>query len=132
MSQYLIGVDVGTSSIKASVVDASTGLTVASAHSPAEEMTVSAVNPGWAEQHPDLWWEHTIKSIKTALTKTSVDAKSVVAIGISYQMHGLVLVDKDHKPLRPSIIWCDSRAVAIGDKAFKDLEISPLFLKSIL
>jgi len=122
MSQYLIGIDVGTSSIKASVVDASTGLTVASAHSPAEEMTVSAVNPGWAEQHPDLWWEHTIKSVKAALTKTSVDAKSVVAIGISYQMHGLVLVDKDYKPLRPSIIWCDSRAVAIGDKAFKDLD----------
>ena len=121
MSQYLIGIDVGTSSIKACVVDASTGQTIASSHSPSEEMTVSAVQAGWAEQHPDLWWEHTIKSVKMALQKTTVDAKSISAIGISYQMHGLVLVDKEHKPLRPSIIWCDSRAVEIGDKAFKDL-----------
>ena len=121
MSQYLIGIDVGTSSIKAAVVDASTGQTVASAHSPAEEMTVSAVQPGWAEQHPDLWWEHTLKSIRAALQKTTIDSKKVTAIGISYQMHGLVMVDKEHKPLRPSIIWCDSRAVEIGDKAFKDL-----------
>ncbi len=121
MSQYLIGIDVGTSSIKTSVVDASTGQTLASAQSPAEEMTVSALQTGWAEQHPDLWWEHTIKSVKMALQKTTLDAKNVTAIGISYQMHGLVLVDKEHKPLRPSIIWCDSRAVEIGDKAFKDL-----------
>ncbi len=121
MSQYLLGIDVGTSSIKASIVDASTGQTVSSAHSPAEEMTVSAVHPGWAEQHPDLWWEHTLKSIRAALQKTTIDTKKVTAIGISYQMHGLVMVDKEHKPLRPSIIWCDSRAVEIGDKAFKDL-----------
>ncbi len=121
MSRYLIGIDVGTSSIKASIVDASTGQTVASAHSPAEEMMVNAVQSGWAEQHPDLWWEHTIKSIKAALQKTTIDAREVAAIGISYQMHGLVMVDKEHKPLRPSIIWCDSRAVEFGSKAFTEL-----------
>ncbi|MBK5279995.1 MAG: carbohydrate kinase [Bacteroidia bacterium] len=121
MSQYLIGIDIGTSSIKASIVDASTGQTVSSAHSPSEEMTVNAVQPGWAEQHPDLWWEHTLISIKAAAQKAHIDPKEVAAIGISYQMHGLVMVDKEHKPLRPSIIWCDSRAVEIGEKAFKDL-----------
>ncbi len=121
MSQYLIGIDVGTSSIKVALVDASTGQAVASAHSPSEEMEVTAVHPGWAEQHPDWWWEHTVKSVKMALQKSSIDGKKVVAIGISYQMHGLVVVDKNYKPLRPSIIWCDSRAVEIGDKAFKEL-----------
>ena len=121
MSQYLIGIDVGTSSIKASIVDALTGQTMSSAHSPAEEMTVSALQPGWAEQHPDMWWEHTVKSIKSALQKTTINSTEVAAIGISYQMHGLVMVDKDHKPLRPSIIWCDSRAVEIGNTAFSEL-----------
>ncbi len=121
MSRYLIGIDVGTSAIKVSIVDASTGQTVSSAHSPAEEMTVSATQPGWAEQHPDMWWEHTIKSIKSALLNTTINLTEVASIGISYQMHGLVMVDKDHKPLRPSIIWCDSRAVELGNKAFTEL-----------
>ncbi|MEK6781499.1 MAG: FGGY family carbohydrate kinase [Bacteroidota bacterium] len=121
MSQYLIGIDVGTSSIKASIVDASTGETVSSAQSPAEEMTVSSPHPGWAEQHPDVWWEHTLKSITSALRKTEINSMEVAAIGISYQMHGLVVVDKEHKPLRPSIIWCDSRAVELGNKAFAEL-----------
>jgi xylulokinase len=121
MSLYLVGIDVGTSSIKASIVDASTGQTVWSAHSPAEEMTVRATHTGWAEQHPDVWWEHTLKSVKSAMQKTAINSGEVAAIGISYQMHGLVIVDKEHKPLRPSIIWCDSRAVELGNKAFADL-----------
>jgi xylulokinase len=121
MSQYLIGIDVGTSSIKASIVDSFSGHTIASAHSPTEEMVVSAAELGWAEQHPDTWWEHTVISIKSALQKINIDPTKVAAIGISYQMHGLVMIDQEHKPLRPSIIWCDSRAVEIGNKAFTDL-----------
>jgi xylulokinase len=117
MKQFLLGLDIGSSSIKASLVDAETGLSVSSAHSPEEEMTISAPHAGWAEQDPELWWEHTVKSVKSCLKKSGVDANGVAAIGISYQMHGLVIVDKNQKPLRPSIIWCDSRAVEIGNKA---------------
>ncbi|MBT1701806.1 xylulokinase [Chryseosolibacter indicus] len=121
MSQLLLGLDIGSSSIKASVVNAETGKTIASAQSPAEELPMLAVQSGWAEQDPDLWWEHAVKAIKLCLQKNDVKGEAIAAIGISYQMHGLVVVGKDHKPLRPSIIWCDSRAVSIGDKAFNKL-----------
>jgi xylulokinase len=121
MSQFLLGLDIGSSSIKASIVDASTGKTMASAQSPAEEMPMLAVQPGWAEQDPEMWWTHAVLSVRDALRRSGVSGDSVGAIGISYQMHGLVVVGKDHKPLRPSIIWCDSRAVSAGDKAMRDL-----------
>lgn len=121
MSQLLLGLDIGSSSIKASVVNAETGKTIASAQSPAEELPMLAVQSGWAEQDPDLWWEHAVKAIKLCLQKNDVKGEAIAAIGVSYQMHGLVVVGKDHKPLRPSIIWCDSRAVSIGDKAFNTL-----------
>lgn len=115
--QYLLGLDIGSSSVKASLVDAATGQTVASAQSPVEEMPMLAVKPGWAEQDPEMWWEHTVKSVQKCLSKTNNAAKSIAAIGISYQMHGLVVVDRNNVPLRQSIIWCDSRAVEIGAKA---------------
>jgi xylulokinase len=121
MTQYLLGLDIGSSSIKASLVSASTGASVATAQSPAEEMPMLAINPGWAEQDPEMWWAHTVICIKSVLKKSSIDPKAIEAIGISYQMHGLVLVDKDLKPLRPSIIWCDSRAVSLGEEANKAL-----------
>jgi xylulokinase len=117
MKQFLLGLDIGSSSIKASLVDADTGTTVASAQSPSEEMAMAAPHPGWAEQEPELWWEHAQKSIHSCLAKGTVKGESIVAIGISYQMHGLVVVDKNLKSLRPSIIWCDSRAVETGNKA---------------
>jgi xylulokinase len=117
MKQFLLGLDIGSSSIKASLVDTDTGTTVASAQSPSEDMAMAAPHPGWAEQEPDLWWEHVQKSIHGCLAKGSVKGESIVAIGISYQMHGLVIVDKNLKSLRPSIIWCDSRAVETGNKA---------------
>ncbi len=82
-------------------------------------MLIQAPQPGWAEQDPELWWEHAVISIKKCLA--SFDKKKVKAIGIGYQMHGLVIVDKELKSLRPSIIWCDSRAVEIGNKAFVEL-----------
>jgi len=113
----LIGYDIGSSSIKASLLNAQTGKVLALATSPKTEMEISAPHPGWAEQQPQVWWQH-IK-ITTAEIKSQVkfDPKDVRAIGLSYQMHGLVVVDKNRNVLRPSIIWCDSRAVPIGEKA---------------
>jgi xylulokinase len=102
-------------------VDADSGKTMASAQSPSEEMSMLAVKPGWAEQDPAMWWDHAIKSTKACLQKSGVQAGEIAAIGISYQMHGLVCVDKNQNVLRPSIIWCDSRAVEIGNDAFRQL-----------
>lgn len=120
-NRFLLGIDIGSSSVKASLVHADTGKSVASAQSPSEEMAMIAVKPGWAEQEPELWWEHVILSVRMCIQKSGVSSPELAGIGISYQMHGLVVTGKDHKPLRPSIIWCDSRAVEIGEKAFKSL-----------
>ena len=117
MRQLLLGLDIGSSSIKASIVDAATGKSIASSQSPSEEMGMIALHPGWAEQDPEIWWEHLAISVKTSMKKAQAGPDEILAIGISYQMHGLVVVDKDHRPLRPSIIWCDSRAVDVGQKA---------------
>jgi xylulokinase len=121
MNELLLGLDVGSSSVKASVVDARTGKSIFQVQSPQEEMPMLAVNPGWAEQDPELWWTHVVNCITKCTSNPKINASKIKAIGISYQMHGLVVVGRDHKPLRPSIIWCDSRAVSIGEKALKDL-----------
>lgn len=121
MREFLLGLDIGSSSIKASVVDADTGKAVASAQSPSEEMEMLAPRHGWAEQDPEMWWQHAVISIKSALQQAAAKPDEVKAIGISYQMHGLVIVDKNLHPLRPSIIWCDSRAVKIGQDASEAL-----------
>ncbi len=118
---YILGYDAGSSSIKAALLDAETGRPVASASSPEEEMPISAPRPGWAEQDPGLWWEHLRRATYLLKAKGGVDLRRVEAVGISYQMHGLVVVDGDLRPLRPAIIWCDSRAVPVGDRAFRDL-----------
>lgn len=118
-NDLLLGYDLGSSSVKVSVIDASTGRLVASATYPKEEMRIDSPVEGWAEQHPDDWWEHVVAA--TQEIKHAVDLSEVRAIGIAYQMHGLVLVDREHRPLRPSIIWCDSRAVAVGQRAFDEL-----------
>ncbi len=115
----LIGYDVGSSSIKASLLDAQTGTTLASATSPDKELEIIAKKPGWAEQDPNTWWQHAKKAAAKLKSKASFDTADVKAIGISYQMHGLTLVDKNGNVLRPAIIWCDSRAVDIGNKALK-------------
>ena len=114
----LLGIDLGTSSVKVSVVDAATQKVLASAQYPDEESPIIALHPGWAEQSPDLWWEQVQKAIELCIKKGLYNPQDIAAIGIAYQMHGLVLVDKDQQVLRNSIIWCDSRAVGIGDKAF--------------
>ena len=116
----LLGIDIGTSSVKVSVVDAETHQVVAAAQFPDEESPIIALQPGWAEQSPEMWWEQTQKAFEIC-QKTPFDTKDVAAIGIAYQMHGLVIVDKDQQVLRDSIIWCDSRAVATGNKAFETI-----------
>ena len=116
---YLIGYDIGSSSVKASVVCAETGQCVASAFYPKQEAEIIAHKPGWAEQDPESWWTYLKQCTQEVLQ--GVHATEVGAIGISYQMHGLVCVDKDLKALRHSIIWCDSRAVPYGQEAFEAL-----------
>jgi xylulokinase len=117
----LLGIDIGTSFIKVSVADAATQQCISASQFPETEIPITSLQPGWAEQSPDMWWEHTVKAIlKLNATKT-FNPKDIAAIGISYQMHGLVLVDKLQKVLRDSIIWCDSRAVEIGEKAFLEI-----------
>lgn len=118
---YLLGIDLGTSSIKVSVVEISTQKCVATIQYPKEERTVKSLKSGWAEQSPLQWWADVEQAILELNNDNSFDKKEINAIGIAYQMHGLVLVDKDQNVLRDSIIWCDSRAVEIGEKAFDDL-----------
>lgn len=115
----LLGIDIGTSSIKVSVVDAQTQESLTSAQYPEEESDIITPEPGWAEQAPEMWWEHTKAAIRKANATGKYNPKDIGAIGIAYQMHGLVVVDKDQHTLRNSIIWCDSRAVEIGNKAFE-------------
>ena len=119
--QVLLGYDIGSSSIKASLVEAHTGVVIGTATSPAQELPMTAHQEGWAEQHPDLWWEHLVKATAQLRTEHAEALARVRAIGIAYQMHGLVVVDENQQVLRPSIIWCDSRAVNIGQRAWDGL-----------
>lgn len=116
---YLLGYDIGSSSVKASLVNAVTGKCVSSAFFPKTEAAIIAVRQGWAEQEPSSWWENLKLSTQAVMTESGVSPDDIKAIGISYQMHGLVCVDKDQNVLRPAIIWCDSRAVPYGRKAFE-------------
>jgi len=118
---YFLGYDIGSSSVKASVINAETGDCEATAYYPKQEMEITAPKTGWAEQDPEVWWEH-VQKVTDMLWEAHADlAKEIKAIGISYQMHGLVVVDKEQQVIRPAIIWCDSRAVEIGDLAFEDI-----------
>ena len=117
----MLGFDVGSSSVKASLVDADTGVCAASAFYPEKEAPIIAVKAGWAEQDPQMWWDNAKLSLKKVMADAGVTGEDIKAIGISYQMHGLVCVDKDMNVLRPSIIWCDSRAVPYGEKAFGEI-----------
>jgi len=117
----LLGYDVGSSSIKATLMEADTGKVLATAASPEKELEIIAKKIGWAEQNPETWWEHVKTAAQKIKSRAKFGAADVKAIGISYQMHGLVAVDKNQKVLRPSIIWCDSRAVQIGEKAAENI-----------
>ncbi|GAB3018003.1 FGGY-family carbohydrate kinase [Niabella terrae] len=117
----LLGVDIGTSSVKATVVDAANQRILASAQYPQQEAPIIASRPGWAEQSPDQWWEDTKQAIQLCHKSGAYTPTDIAAIGIAYQMHGLVLIDAQQHVLRNAIIWCDSRSVAIGQKAFEAL-----------
>lgn len=117
----LLGIDIGTSSIKVSVVDSATAKTIASAQFPETEAPIISHQAGWAEQEPESWWKYAKQAIQKLTGSGQFNANDIAAIGIAYQMHGLVIVDKEKQVLRPSIIWCDSRAVETGNKAFESL-----------
>ena len=119
--RYLLGFDIGSSSVKASLVDADNGQCVATAFYPEHEAPITAVKAGWAEQDPQMWWDNAKLSLKKIMADANVKGEDIKAVGISYQMHGLVCVDKDQQVVRPAIIWCDSRAVPYGENAFAAL-----------
>jgi xylulokinase len=116
---YLLGYDIGSSSVKASLVDADSGRIVASDYFPKQEMKITALQSGWAEQNPADWWENLRLAHDSVKAKAGIGGEQIEAIGITWQMHGLVLLDKAGEVLRPSIIWCDSRAVGYGEEAFR-------------
>lgn len=119
--RYLLGFDIGSSSVKASLVDADNGQCAASAFYPESEAPIIAKQTGWAEQEPSMWWGYAKAALSKIMSDTQAKGEDICAIGISYQMHGLVCVDKNQEVLRPSIIWCDSRAVPYGEKAFNEI-----------
>lgn len=121
MNQLLLGLDIGSSSVKAALVDVVTGRCVSTDFYPHQEAPIKAVRSGWAEQRPDDWWHYVKEAVASAMKKASAKAEQVVAIGISYQMHGLVALDKSMIPVRDAIIWCDSRGTPYGRRAFDEL-----------
>lgn len=121
MLYYNLGLDIGSSSIKAALVEIESGKSLGVVQEPEIEMGIYAHKNGWAEQNPEDWWKHICNAIIKLKTKYNISEKQIKGIGISYQMHGLVLVDENGSSLRNSIIWCDSRAVQIGNKAFSDI-----------
>ena len=120
-NQFLLGLDMGSSSVKVSLVDVDSGKCVASAFYPEKEAPIMAVKTGWAEQDPQMWWNNAKLSLQKIMAMTGATGDDIRAIGISYQMHGLVCVDKHQQVLRPAIIWCDSRAIPYGERAFREL-----------
>lgn len=121
LSSYYIGYDIGSSSVKVSLVDSISGKSIITVHEPEHEMEITSPKPGWAEQDPEDWWKYVCLATQRAIRETDIDPKQIVGIGIAYQMHGLVIVDNEGTSLRKSIIWCDGRAVDIGEKAFKKI-----------
>lgn len=118
---YLLGYDIGSSSVKAALVEAESGRCIASDFFPKSEAPIKALRAGWAEQNPDAWWSYLKEATASVLAQSHVSPADIKAIGISYQMHGLVALGEDLRPLRDAIIWCDSRGVPYGRKAFDEI-----------
>ncbi len=121
MANLTIGYDLGTQFIKATLFDADTGKVVDSVQVPKQKQDIIVVQKGWAEQDTDMWWSNVVAATKQLQAETQYNADDVKAVGIGYQMHGLVAVDKDQKVVRPSIIWCDDRAIDIGKLATSEI-----------
>lgn len=113
---FLLGIDIGSSAIKAALVDSSNGRCIASAVSPATELQIEAPYNGWAEQDPEIWWKHTVQAVQGVVAEGGIAPSDIEALGLSYQMHGLVALDRASAVVRPAIIWCDSRALSMGDE----------------
>ena len=111
--KFLLGFDIGSSSVKASLLEIATGKIAASVFSPSSEMPMESSQPGFAEQDPEMWWKELVNAVNKLHQQVSFNDDEVAAIGIAYQMHGLVCVDKNLKPLRPSIIWSPTKRVQI-------------------
>ncbi|MEZ4896195.1 MAG: FGGY family carbohydrate kinase [Saprospiraceae bacterium] len=118
---YLLGYDIGSSSIKAALVAVEDGSTLAVTHAPNTEMDMHAPHSGWAEQDPEMWWKYVCQATRQLLEQTQILPQQIQAVGIAYQMHGLVAIDREGQVVRPAIIWCDDRAVPYGEQAFQDL-----------
>ena len=118
---YYIGYDIGSSSVKIALVESKSNKTVSVLSEPKEEMQIISSQLNWAEQDPEIWWKYLCKGTHRILSENNIDYKKILAVGISYQMHGLVLVDSEGELIRNSIIWCDSRAVDIGARAAKEI-----------
>jgi xylulokinase len=119
--KYTIGYDIGSSSVKIALVEADTNKSIAVVTEPQDEMPIHAEKAHWAEQNPQMWWDHLCTGTQRILKENSLHSSQILAVGISYQMHGLVVLDKHKELLRDSIIWCDSRAVNIGEKAAEEI-----------
>jgi xylulokinase len=120
--QYLLGLDVGSSSVKASLVNVESGQSEATTFFPETEAPIKSIKAGWAEQDPEMWWTNAKLAIAKVMEMSGAAKEEIKAVGISYQMHGLVCIDKDLKPLRDAIIWCDSRAVPYGAQAMDEMK----------
>ena len=118
---YYIGYDLGSSSIKVSIVCSKTGKNIHTLSEPKKEQQIISTQNDWAEQDPNNWWKHICNGTRRILKESKLDSSEIISIGISYQMHGLVIIDKKGNSLRNSIIWCDSRAVDIGNTAFNEI-----------
>ena len=117
---YLLGYDIGSSSIKVALVEASSGETVKLMQHPKSELTIIANHADWAEQHPETWWNSVCQATKELLQETQIDPSKINGIGIAYQMHGLVCIDENQAVLRPSIIWCDSSSIYWEQSIFRN------------
>ncbi len=102
---YFLGIDVSTTATKALLIDPA-GAVVAAA---ASEYNFETPHPLWSEQSPGLWWDGTQKSIRSLLQQAQVDPSKIAALGLTGQMHGLVLLDAAGEILRPCILWNDQR-----------------------
>ena len=110
--KYVLGIDLGTSGTKTVLFD-QRGTVMASA---TVEYPMDQPKNGWAEQNPADWWNAAVATIRTVLSKSAVNPAEVVSLGISGQMHGMVMLDEQGEVLRPSIIWCDQRTQAECDE----------------